>query len=230
MNREQILDERERDLRRREDALRNGPKAPNFPKFKPIVYYNVQEEIPAGCQNLIEKSYKLLMIITLFYFLNMLAGLVILISGGNNVGGFLLSILYFVVFPPLTFYFNHFQLYKSLKTDSSARYLVYFINSGIAIVVYVFLLVGISLGGGSGLVVMFKMFNENHLVAGIFCAVFSVTVGLGILAYVALLKLVFSNYRAGGHSIEKARNEAVVAGAKNPHVRKAAFEAAKSSV
>lgn len=224
------IDQRERDVLRREQALK-GVKAPNFPKFKPIIYYSIEEEIPGNVQSLIYKSLKLFYLISLCYFINLIAAIAVLASKSENqVPGFLLAILYVVLLIPSTFYFQHFQLYKALRSDSSLSFIIYFIVGFISLVFYVFLIIGIFFGGGQGFVVMLDMFGAGFVPAGIICAVFVGLMSFATISLVWMLKLVQSHYRTSGHTVESARNEALVAGAKNPTVRNAAFTAAKNSV
>ncbi|KAJ3093955.1 hypothetical protein HDU97_008785 [Phlyctochytrium planicorne] len=95
---EEELAERERALREQQETLRShGLNPPNWPPFYPLIYHNIDDEIPEHDRPLMLKIYRYWLATIGVLFFNIIACLGILISHSTYYGSsdFGISIIYF---------------------------------------------------------------------------------------------------------------------------------------
>lgn len=126
------LKRREEDLQRREQALlvkedeldKVSPKKKNWPRFRPMIYHNIQEEIPEEHKKLVRNAYIMWFVTVWCYFYNFFSVLSALIvtGGGSEIASFILSIVDFIFFVPLSF-----LIYRLLYRATRYEFLFLFI-------------------------------------------------------------------------------------------------------
>lgn len=90
----------------------------NFPPFYPLVYHDIEAELPGNCQDIAQRSFLIWKLTAGAYALNLLASLTMLfsgVSGYNSVSGVIFAAIYAVLFPAVAFFAWHLSLYKALK-------------------------------------------------------------------------------------------------------------------
>lgn len=122
----------------------NSTPLKNWPPFFPLIYHDIEAELPGNCQDIAKRSYfiwqgtrylhergELLLTKSLYlpsdsvtaaaYALNFLATVMMLFSGVNEYSslvGTVFAGVYVVLFPGLAFFSWHMSLYKALKYTS----------------------------------------------------------------------------------------------------------------
>jgi len=235
---EQELKRREEDLARKEGNMiskeeeleKIAPKAKNWPRCRPIIYHNIEEEIPQDDKPLVKRAYYLWFFTVWCFFWNfftILADLIVNANGGA-VASLILSIVYFIFLVPLSFLFYRL-LYNATRKRKSLSWLLFMIIKWIEFLLYGWMALGISGWGGGGIFLMISLFQANKVVVGIFSVICFAFWVLDILGHVYLFIHARIRYkRAGG--LNKAKEQATtVAGktlAENPEFAKSALKAA----
>lgn len=102
--RERELAERERNIGQREEFVRrhgrnNWPPKPYWP-FAPLLYHDIDEEIPAPSRQIVNTLYRLWLVLVLTITLNLVACILLLVTGSSDgakdLGG---SIVDLVIIP-----------------------------------------------------------------------------------------------------------------------------------
>jgi len=235
---EQELKRREEDLARREKSLldkekqidKATPKNKNWPRCRPLIYHDIDGEIPRDQQKLVKAAYYIWFGTLFCYFYNavaVLAGL-IAVGGGSEIAGFILSIIDCIFFMPLTFLIYRL-LYRATRKGKSGLYLGYMISLWIDIIFFAWNGVGLRGWGGGGFLLMLPLFKENVAV-GVICLVCVVFWGLLIIAHLYLFVHARINYRlvgGWGSAKKQAASAAVQIAKDNPELVK---EGAKAYV
>eukprot|EP00094_Tigriopus_californicus_P013365 TCALIF_12926-PA protein Name:"Similar to Scamp1 Secretory carrier-associated membrane protein 1 (Mus musculus)" AED:0.26 eAED:0.26 QI:0/0.66/0.71/0.85/0.66/0.71/7/243/261 len=132
--RQEELEERARDLERREQELRNAPynartnnwpPVPSFCPFQPCFYQDINVDIPVEFQKIVNYLYYLWVAHVSLLFSNMIVGLLYLFVGGDWGGTFVGSTIYFLIFSPLSFICWFRPAYKAFRDDSSFNFMVH---------------------------------------------------------------------------------------------------------
>ncbi|TRY67030.1 hypothetical protein TCAL_12926 [Tigriopus californicus] len=122
--RQEELEERARDLERREQELRNAPynartnnwpPVPSFCPFQPCFYQDINVDIPVEFQKIVNYLYYLWVAHVSLLFSNMIVGLLYLFVGGDWGGTFVGSTIYFLIFSPLSFICWFRPAYKAFR-------------------------------------------------------------------------------------------------------------------
>ncbi|ORZ31642.1 scamp family-domain-containing protein, partial [Catenaria anguillulae PL171] len=236
---EALLKFREKDIERREAALAQREQAIrareekveevmgrqfNWPWFKPILFHDINKEIPSGGRPVVRRMYGVWMFAVWTYFMNCIACLSMLATqhpaGGSMFGMSLLTIVQAL---------GVMQLYDGARDDKSIRFFLFFLNFAFHLGATVVLGIGIPGWGGAGVIVTLDQFGRN-LGSGIVCIVSSVSFGVQLLIGVWGLKEVTYYYRSMGHSVKKAQQEAVSAGMRSEAGQALVKEGAKQVV
>ncbi|XP_056134424.1 secretory carrier membrane protein 2, like [Lampris incognitus] len=208
------LEQKEEELRNRTTGrgLPNGVRENNWPplpKFFPVnpcFYQDFEEEIPEEYRRICKRMYYLWMFHSATLFLNVLACLAYFTASSENGVDFGLSILWFILFTPVSFICWYRPVYKAFRSDSSFSFFFFFFVFFFQVAVYIIQCVGIPRWGNSGWITSISMIRSNLAVAVIMMVVAGfLTVNL-VLA-VILLKMVHSKYRRTGASFSKAQVE-----------------------
>ncbi|XP_059275575.1 secretory carrier-associated membrane protein 4 [Lycium ferocissimum] len=183
------LQRRERDIKRREDAVA-GAGVPtddrNWPPFFPIIHHDIANEIPAHSQRLQYLAFASWLGIVLCLVFNVLAVTICWIRGGG-VKIFFLAVIYALTGCPLSYVLWYRPLYNAMRTDSALKFgwffLSYLFHIGFCILAAIappIVFHGKSL---TGILAAIDVFSDSALV-GIFYLI-----GFGFFCLEALLSL-----------------------------------------
>ncbi|CAL9702267.1 unnamed protein product [Knipowitschia caucasica] len=208
------LERKERELETRSTARsstgvkeNNWPPLPKFFPVKPCFYQDFEEDIPEEYRRICRRMYYLWMFHSATLFLNILGCLAYFTADAAKHGvDFGLSILWFVLFSPVSFVCWYRPVYKAFRSDSSFSFFFFFFVFFFQVVVYIIQTVGIPGWGNSGWIAAISMISPNLAVAVTMMVVagfFTVNSVLGII----LLKMVHAKYRRTGASFTKAQQE-----------------------
>ncbi|KAJ3041942.1 Secretory carrier-associated membrane protein 2 [Rhizophlyctis rosea] len=231
--RELELERREAAVRMREEALtrREGDLqylTPNWPKFRPMVYHDIDKEIPESGRWLVKRVYGAWWLALGTFIANCVAAFSCLVTKGENGGAqFGVSLIVMLVGIPVSFVFWYRPLYMGVKLDRSLSFFFFFFNFACHLAVMAVFAVGVPGWGGSGVIVTIAQLGKN-VGSGVLCAI-----AAGLLIFQCVyglwqIKAVTAYYRSKGLSVDQARNEAVSEFAKSEAGRDVAAEAVKS--
>uniref|UniRef100_A0AAQ4NYF6 Secretory carrier-associated membrane protein n=1 Tax=Gasterosteus aculeatus aculeatus TaxID=481459 RepID=A0AAQ4NYF6_GASAC len=161
-------------------------------------------------------------------FLNVLACLAYFTASADYGVDFGLSILWFVLFTPMSFVCWYRPVYKAFRSDSSFSFFFFFFVFFFQVAVYIIQTVGIPRWGNSGWIASISMIGSNLPVAVVMMVVAGFFTVNAVLA-VILLKMVHSKYRRTGASFSKAQHEFSHGVLTNQTVQTAASSAAASA-
>ncbi|KAK4486328.1 hypothetical protein RD792_008999 [Penstemon davidsonii] len=138
-NWEADLSRREREIKRREDAVFTAGVPVdnrNWPPFFPIIHHDIANEIPVHAQKLQYLAFASWLGIVLCLVFNIIAITVCWIRGGGVVI-FFLAIIYALMGCPLSYVLWYRPLYNAMRTDSALKFggffLFYLIHIGFCI-------------------------------------------------------------------------------------------------
>jgi hypothetical protein len=217
----------------RSSAPENTARGKNWPSFYPIIRHDIYSDIPAIGKKHAETSYLLWKLLIILYLFNLIAIISFMASGKEGytgVGGLLLAIGYLVLFPPFTFFFWHFPLYHAIKGNRTILFFTFFLMFFIQICQCIFLGVGISDGGGGGILSCIGMFKDKFVAQGILSLVCICYIIVWVIMAWRHIYQVGILYRYGGHSLDTAKKEALASAAHNRAIQKTAINAAMNSV
>ncbi|XP_041788995.1 secretory carrier membrane protein 2, like [Chelmon rostratus] len=230
------LERKEQELQNRSGgrALNAGAKENNWPplpKFFPVnpcFYQDFEEEIPEEYRRICKRMYYLWMFHSATLFLNVLACLAYFTADSQYGVDFGLSILWFILFTPVSFICWYRPVYKAFRSDSSFSFFFFFFVFFFQVAVYIIQTVGIPKWGNSGWISSISMISTNLAVAVVMMVVAGFFTVNAVLA-VILLKMVHSKYRRTGASFSKAQQEFSQGVLTNRTVQTAAASAATSA-
>ncbi|XP_069561706.1 secretory carrier membrane protein 2, like [Brachyistius frenatus] len=184
----------------------NWPPLPKFFPVRPCFYQDFEEEIPEDYRRICKRMYYLWMFHSATLFLNLLACLAYFTADAQNGVDFGLSILWFLLFTPVSFICWYRPVYKAFRSDSSVSFFFFFFVFFFQVAVYIIQSVGIPRWGNSGWISSISMIRTNLAVAVVMMVVAGFFTVNAILA-VILLKMIHSKYRNTGASFTKAQQE-----------------------
>lgn len=181
--RERQLAAREREIAEKEEALRNGtlevPKTrKNFPPLLKWWEYYPEEDIPEHGRAMTKRTFWLFLATGIVYLVNVIGSLACL--GSNNAAGTSvglligLSIVYFVVFWPLSFEICYFVLYDALKKAKGMKFICGLGMYCIWWIILVVNVIGPKDGGAVGFIVMINLFSGGQGGIGAIACVFTI--------------------------------------------------------
>lgn len=231
---QQELERRAAELDRRERLLSSGQggEAKNFPPMpswcpgplQPCFYQDISREIPVEFQRWVRLLFYLWLFHTFTLAFNIIAALVVFITMGSGAT-FGFSILYFVLFTPLTYICWFRPAYKGFRSDSSINFMMFFFVFFIQIIVNVIETVGFKDSGFCGLILLISVLSTtsvNNVVAGIFVLLATMCfVGIAVSDILMLIKI-HRLYRGTSASFEKAQRELATNVMSNKNVQSAA--------
>ncbi|KAI9206298.1 scamp family-domain-containing protein [Polychytrium aggregatum] len=230
------LEQRELAIKYREDKLKEREEkmvdfhAPNWPPFRPIIYHDIEKDIPQRGKPLVKRLYAAWMIATATYLMNCIASFSILVTKGESGGGtFGLSLIILLVGTPVSFVFWYRPLYTGVKADRSISFFLFFFNYSFHLAFAALLAVGIPGWGGAGVIYTLSQMG-NNLPSGILCAISSAFL-IGEVVYgLWQIKTVSAFYRSRGLTMEQAQREAVAGVASSQVGQEFAKQAVKGTL
>jgi len=162
--REDTLDKRGQVLVDREKRLKS-PRAPNWPRCRPLVYQDIEGEMPSPeAFRVVRYAYYgwIATVAMLLLNLGVLLGSVIVEDGdGDSVPDFILAIVYFIFFPVLWFGIYRI-LYKAARKSKPSLFIIYFVcYIPLTVAGYILFAVGIPGFGMAGYILTFKEFEDS---------------------------------------------------------------------
>ncbi|XP_064477376.1 secretory carrier-associated membrane protein 1-like [Ornithodoros turicata] len=234
--RQEELERKAAELQAREEALRNSNynvRANNWPPLPdkccvaPCFYQDIGVDIPLEFQKIVRTMYYLWMFYVVVLLLNFLGAVALLVKDGEaTLFGF--SVLYLVLFAPLSFLCWFRPLYKAFRSDSSFNFMVFFFVFFVQLIVAVILAVGVGAAGACGFVVAIKQFSVS-VPMGIFLTIVSAAHAVNAAAAGIMLLRVHRLYRGTGASFAKAQQEFTSGVLRNEHVQGAAQNVAANA-
>jgi len=213
--REREVREREAQLDARETAIKTRGKN-NWPFFFPLIYHNIDEEIPEPSRPLMTRLYQLWLVLFGTLVLNMIACLFILLAGSSDGGKDLgASIGYIPIIGGLSFLLWYRPVYNGLMKEQALYYYLYFFFCGWHLLFSVYMIIGIPSTGSAGLIQTISMYSQGHLAAailGTFATVGWTLQGVGNGLY---YRMIWTHHNEQGHSFNKAKGELATHGAKS---------------
>lgn len=184
------LKRREREIKRREDAVASAgvqiDDNKNWPPFFPIIHHDIANEIPIHAQKLQYLAFASWLGIVLCLAFNVIAVTVCWIRGGG-VKIFFLSIIYALLGCPLSYVLWYRPLYRAMRTDSALKFgwffCFYLIHIGFCIIASIappIVFHGKSL---TGILAAIDVFSD-HVLVGVFYLV-----GFALFCIESLLSL-----------------------------------------
>ncbi|CDQ90454.1 unnamed protein product [Oncorhynchus mykiss] len=163
-------------------------------------------------------------------FLNLLACLAYFTADPNAGVDFGLSILWFVLFTPVSFVCWYRPVYKAFRQTGTylTLFFFFFFVFFFQVSVYIIQCVGIPKWGNSGWISSITMIRSNMAVAVVMMVVAGCFTVNAVLAII-LLKMVHSNYRRTGANFTKAQQEFSSGVLTNQTFQSAAASAASSA-
>lgn len=219
--RERELDEREKALEAREGDLKkliedSGYRPKNWPKFYPILYHNIEEEIPMENQRLCRTCYYswiLTFVGYLFFWFACLIGVIMdsdkLLDGFAN---FVVNTLAVVIGVWASWNVWYRSLYKATKTDSVMAYAWFFLHHTIHIGWWVWSAVGLTaLNYPPGCITMLEAFSSVNVFTGVVYA-FAFGFDCAVAALSCWVQLYAIKKFRGQGGVEELRSQTETAG------------------
>ncbi|KAK4422483.1 Secretory carrier-associated membrane protein 4 [Sesamum alatum] len=183
------LNRREREIKRREDAVA-GAGVPvddkNWPPCFPIIHHDIANEIPVHAQRLQYLAFASWLGIVLCLVFNVIAITVCWIRGGG-VKIFFLAIIYALLGCPVSYVLWYRPLYRAMRTDSALKFSWFFLFYLLHIAFCIFAAIAppIIFHGKSltGILAAIDVFSD-HVLVGIFYLV-----GFALFCLESLLSL-----------------------------------------
>ncbi|TPX37646.1 hypothetical protein SmJEL517_g00779 [Synchytrium microbalum] len=221
---ERELQERERILAAREKAVTErerkaeeaGFKPPNWPKFRPIVYHDIEKDMPTpAAKALMKQAFSLWHIGAASYVMNFIAAFSLLVTKADGASQtFGLSLMIMLIGIPVSFNFWYMALYNGVKRDRSINFFLFFVNFGFHLAAAILLSIGISGWGGAGLIYALAQFS-NNIGSAVLCVIAFVVFAVEILYGLWFLKNASFYYRNQGMTLAKAQEEGIQAAARS---------------
>ncbi|KAJ3211415.1 Secretory carrier-associated membrane protein 5 [Dinochytrium kinnereticum] len=226
-SREAEIERREAELRHREAKLAEKESQlgdhhpPNWPPCKPMVYHDIQNDIPETGRWLVKRLYMAWYLSCAAYLANFAAAFALLVVKAENAGGtFGLALVIFLVGIPVS---------SGVKHDRSISFFLFFFNFGFHLAVSALLAVGIPGWGGAGIIYCLSQIGSNPG-AGILCAIASSLLIFEVVYGVWQIKAVSAYYRSKGLTAEQAKQQAINGVASSGFGRELAGAAVRSSM
>ena len=195
---------------------KNFPPLPSFCCVGPCFYHDITVEIPMESQRTCRIMFHLwqFYVFTLFFnCITTLAALCIGYEGGGEMFG--LSLVFLVLFTPLSFLFWYRSIYKALKSDSSFSYMMFFfLFTAQIIVVFIFCLGISATAGWINALAIANSNKEGKTGVSVMFFISAALFTLLCLLQVLVLRKIHRHYRSSGASFEGAKNEFAQEGAR----------------
>ncbi|KAJ3083445.1 hypothetical protein HDU99_009600 [Rhizoclosmatium hyalinum] len=213
--REEALAQREQSVQQQEAALRaHGLHPPNWPPFYPLIYHDIDQEVPESSRVVVTKIYNYWLSTVVALLINAVACLAILAShstttGGTDFGG---ALIYSATITALSFFAWYRPVYTAFAKDSSLFFYIFLLFEGLHILFAAYMTVGLPGSGSAGLINLLSVLTDGKYVAAAFCIL-----ATGAWAFDALFGFwlwveVNAHVKRGGHSLDSARAQAVQMG------------------
>ncbi|KAJ1657069.1 hypothetical protein IWQ61_003460 [Dispira simplex] len=233
--REEELARRERELQAQSEEIRkSGRPANNFPPFYPLIYLDIDVEIPEAHRPMVRRLWYFWLYTECNLILNCVAALIMLVSHASGVTSaptdFGVSFSYLFTITLGSFFLWYRPVYNAYMKEKSLYYYFYFVFAGLHILFAFYMAVGIPYSGSAGLINAISMLSGGAVVAGVFCLIDTVCWVVGGLFLLFMYQRVHKHYKTQGHTFEEAKAQAVSSVASSKTARQAATSYATSQM
>jgi len=238
-NKELELNERERNLDNRAEILMEranlskGPRAANWPRCRPLVYMNIEDDIPTPeTFTLVRRALWHWYSGVLCLGWNAIAEIAnMAVGNGSYVGDFVLSLVFWILLTII--WFSIFRvLYRAARKTKSSLYLMYLFLAGCQILSDVFFCLGIPGTGAAGFFFMIKMYGTNVVVGSFDLIAFVFWVAQGVFGIYIWILARREYKKAGGYAAARSETQDAAIDQAKQHpdlVAKGAKAAAKTA-
>ncbi|KND03021.1 uncharacterized protein SPPG_02092 [Spizellomyces punctatus DAOM BR117] len=225
--REAELNEREATLRREQEQMRQaGFHPPNWPKFYPLFYHDIDVEIPEANRKTVLQIYRLWLATMVLLIWNMISCLMLLVSHPRNMNNvasdFGVSLVYVFVIGGASLYLWYRPIYIAFQRNTALYFYIFLLFNGLHVAFAFYMAVGIPGSGSGGFINLLGVLTDGKIVATVFCVVAFAGWILDGLYSLWMWKAVHGYNRSAGHTLESARNEAVTYGVRSGAAQTAA--------
>lgn len=248
--RQEELERKAAELARREEELKsspynaranNWPPLPSFMPCKPCFYQDINVDIPVEFQETVKRLYYLWLMHAGLLIANLFGATCFLFGGLDDGSMFGLSLVWTVLFIPLSFLCWFRPAYKAFRSDSSFNFMVFFMIFFAQFIFSCLMALGLKQIGGCGLIVAIATFTGGSAGTGspvtggqyFIGFIFVLVMGGWIVCALGdffMLTKIHGYYRATGASLTKAQAEFTTNVFSNEAVRNAAASAAAAGV
>jgi len=165
--RERVLDQRGQILGDREEHYKNK-KPPNWPVCRPIVYQNIEEEMPnVELKRLVKIGYTGWFVACIGSLFNLVAlcAVMAVTGDGPSIGNFILSIVYIVLLVPIWFLIFRL-LYRASRKQKPSLYVLFMIMFALETIGFIGYAIGFPQTGAAGFILMTQMFHNQKVLVG----------------------------------------------------------------
>ncbi|KAI8612758.1 scamp family-domain-containing protein [Chytriomyces sp. MP71] len=229
VRREAALNQREKQLDVREASM-GDYNPPNFPPCKPMVYHDIEKDIPDEGKPLVKRLY-LAWIFSVFNFLiNAITGFLLITQKAESAGGnFGSALIMLLAITPVSFVFWYQPVYNGVKNKRSIQFFLFQVNYCFHIGLCGLLSAGIPGWGGAGIIYAMSEIGSNVGI-GVMCAITAAGFIWQVVYGLWQLKSVRSYYQARGMNAEEAKQQAIAGVAQSSLGREIAKTAVKSAI
>ncbi|WFD00553.1 hypothetical protein MYAM1_003302 [Malassezia yamatoensis] len=219
--RERELEERERELDARTEHMRRFGRN-NWPPFYPLVYHDIDAEIPPDAQETMRHLYYLWLVFTGTLIWNV-PTMVIMATTSVPNANFIGAIVYLIFLPVLSFTLWYRPVYNGLMKEHSLFYYVYFLFGGFHLLFSLYAVVGYASTGCAGFLSVISAFYHGKWLGGAFALVSSLGFllqGAGNLWYYRVVRIdlltnqIYQHNQEKGHTFAQAKAELASHGAR----------------
>eukprot|EP00899_Mesostigma_viride_P029421 jgi/Mesvir1/9664/Mv12149-RA.1 len=205
------LDKREKEIARREQAVRMAEldlKPKNWPRFRPILYHDINAEIPPPGQSLVRMAYRLWMATCLGYVFNFALISWIFFAGDGEVVDWVLAGVIMAAGVTVSWRGWYRGLYRAMQKDKVMLYVRFFAHFALhtAFAIWMFLAVPSVGEQCAGIFTMLDQLTGNSRLRGFFCLAFVVYWGLVLLLTLHVGQMAIRKFRSGG-GVEEVKRE-----------------------
>ena len=168
---------------------------PNWPKFYPIVHFDINE-VDTAYRPYVNSAFFAWIVMAVTFLLNFIGTLLLLTTGtvfdspGTKIA---FSALYFFLVVPLALNLDAVSVYKAMKTaPSTLTYTKIFISLSLTFVFEFVLFLGFDDSGSLGIITTIKLFSKSFVGLGFFGII--ITACMGISSFLTV-KLFISLWR-----------------------------------
>ncbi|ORY50096.1 scamp-domain-containing protein, partial [Rhizoclosmatium globosum] len=206
--REAMLNQREVQVEKKE-ALMEGYNPPNFPPCKPLVYHDIEKDIPQEGKWIVKRIYYHWLFSVLNYLINAITGFILLVNKAESAGGnFGAALIMLVAITPVSFVFWYQPLYNGVKRNRSVQFFLFQFNYIAHIGLAGLMSAGIPGWGGAGIIYCISNIGSN-IGLGVMCAITSAGFIYQVVYGMWQVKAVRSYYMARGMNAEEAKQQAL---------------------
>ena len=214
--REEVLSRREREIENLENRVSNGDiptrtTRKNFPPLLKLWAYHPDEDLPEKSRSIAKQVFYIFNATVGVYLVNCIGCFCCLASArytSSPASKIVLSLLFLIVFCPISFEVSYFILYDALSKGKGLRFFIFMFTYLIWCGILVFNLIGIDDSGSVGFIQMINLF-AGPVVTAVVALVFCIAGSLDVAAMVFTFIKLFRFYRTEGLE-KKAFGEAAL--------------------